>query len=305
MTNLVVLMSASAYAAACAEFARWAAHGCRMDGAAWEAVIYPLVGIVARPGMARSPLEATPLAACAALVVPRVVLPPPELAHYGATWARPAAARDPAGAARLQARLDAVRAQHPRLDCYGRMHSHPWPHRQPRPSGTDCAEHLTGALDANRAAGLPWALGLIAAAPGAGAAAWPIAAHALGAGGAITDLGPVRLVRDADPRVRQVLARPGWATPTGARRLDRQVAALTARGVAVTALPLHRGWYGLVLRPPGRSARLLALPPGYPTAAPRLLRPAAGGWTGAAVRAARPRRDGYDWCPYPLMQEVS
>jgi hypothetical protein len=54
-----------------------------------------------------------------------VVLPPPELAHYGATWARPAAAGGTTGAAALQARLDAVRARHPRLDCYGRMHSHP------------------------------------------------------------------------------------------------------------------------------------------------------------------------------------
>ena len=41
------------------------------------------------------------------------------------------------------------------------------------------------------------------------------------AGGAVMDLGPVRVVRDADARVRQVLARPGWATLTGARRLDR------------------------------------------------------------------------------------
>jgi hypothetical protein len=298
-------MSASAYAAACTEFARWAAHGRRMGGAAWEAVVYPLVGIVARPGLARSPLEATPLAACAALVIPRVVLPPPALAHYGATWARPAAARDSAGAATLQARLDAVRAQHPRLDCYGRMHSHPWPHRQPRPSGTDCAEHLTGALDANRAAGLPWALGLIAAAPGAGSAEWPIAAYAMSAGGAITDLGPVRVVRDADPRVRQVLARPGGATPTGGRRLEQQVAGLTAHGVTVTALPLHRGWYGLVMRAPGHPARLLALPPGFPTAAPRLLRPAAGGWTGAAVRrAGRPHGEVYDLRDYNLTREV-
>jgi len=305
MTNPVVLMSASAYAAACAEFAHWAAHGRRMDGAAWEAVVYPLVGIVARPGLARSPLEATPLAACSALVVPRVVMPPSELAHYGATWARPAAAGSATGAAALQARLDAVRARHPQIDCYGRMHSHPWPHRQPRPSGTDCAEHLTGALDANRAAGLPWALGLIAAAPGAGSADWPIAAYAMTAGGAIRDLGPVRVVRDADPRVRQVLARPSWATPTGTRRLERQVAALAARGVAVTALPLHRGWYGLVLRPPGESACLLALPPGSPPAAPRLLRPAAGGWTGAAVRRVGTRADAHDLRHYPLTQEVS
>jgi hypothetical protein len=305
MTNPLVLMSTSAYAAACDEFARWATHGRRMDGAAWEAVVYPLVGIVARPGMDCSPLEAMPLAACAALVIPRVVLPPPALAHYGATWARPAAVRDPAAAALLQARLDAVRAQHPRLDCYGRMHSHPWPHRQPRPSGTDCAEHLTGALDANRAAGLPWALGLIAAAPDGRSAAWPIAAYALAAGGAVTDLGPVRVVRDADPRVRQVLARRSWTGPAGARRLERQVAAFRARGVAVTALPLHRGWYGLVLRSPGGPPRLLALPPGYPAAAPRLLLPAAGGWTGEAVRrAGRPHGKGYDLLDYNLAREV-
>jgi hypothetical protein len=305
MTNPVVLMGASAYAAACAEFAHWAAHGRQAESAAWEAVVYPLVGIIPRPGMARSPLEATPLAACAALVVPRVVLPPPELAHYGATWARPAAAGGTTGAVALQARLDAVRAHHPRLDCYGRMHSHPWPHRQPRPSGTDCAEHLTGALAANRAAGLPWALGLIAATPGAGSVDWPIAAYAMTAGGAVTDLGPVRVVRDSDPRVRQVLAQPGWATATGARRLERQVAALTARGVAVTALPLHRGWYGLVLRPAGRPARLLALPPGFPAAAPRLLRPTAGGWTGETVRTVPPRGAAYDLRHYPPTQEVS
>jgi hypothetical protein len=304
MTNPVVLMSASAYAAACAEFARWAAHGRRIGGAAWEAVVYPLVGIVARPGMARSPVEATPLAACSALVVPRVVVPPPELAHYGATWARPAAVSNPAAAATLQTWLDAVRARHPRLDCYGRMHSHPWPHRQPHPSGTDCAEHLTGALDANRPAGLPWALGLIAAAPGAGSAEWPIAAYAMAAAGTVTDLGPVRVVHDGDPRVRQVLAWPGWATRMGARRLDRQVAAFTARGVGVMALPLHRGWYGLVLRPPGESACLLALPPGFPAAAPRLLRPVAGGWTGAAGRPARPRRAAYDARPSRTTREV-
>jgi hypothetical protein len=152
---------------------------------------------------------------------------------------------------------------------------------------------------------LPWALGLIAAAPGAGSAEWPIAAFAMTAGGAVMDLGPVRVVRDGDPRVRQVLARPGWATATGARRIERQVAALTARGVAVTALPLHRGWYGLVLRPPGRPACLLALPPGCPAAAPRLLRSIAGGWIGETVRAGGPRGAAHDVRPYSATREVS
>src|SRR6476661_4091307 len=107
METPVVYMSSSAYTAACAEFERWAAHGRRRNGHAWEAVVYPLVGLVARPEAARSPLEPTPLAACSALVVPRVVVPPPALAHYGPTWARPSQATAPTGAGELQARLDA------------------------------------------------------------------------------------------------------------------------------------------------------------------------------------------------------
>ena len=193
MNTPEVWMSASAYAAACAEFARWAAVGRRRSGTAWEAVVYPLVGIVPRPGSERSPLEATPLADCAALVVPRVVVPPPALAHYGPTWARPRLGAATAGAAAdLQARLDAVRAAHPRLDCYGRMHSHPWPHEAPHPSGTDCREHLTGALESNAAAGLPWSLGLIAAAPDEG----------LGAGGGGLGRYEVRGTRYEGSRIR-------------------------------------------------------------------------------------------------------
>jgi hypothetical protein len=168
-----VWMSARAYAAACAEFARWAAVGQARSGMAWEAVVYPLVGIVAQVGTERSPLEPTALTDCAALVVAEVVVPPPALAHYGPTWARPRLGAGTEGAAQdLQARLDAVRRAHPRLDCYGRMHSHPWPHEQPHPSGTDCSEHLTGALESNAAAGLPWSLGLIAAAPDEGWGVW-------------------------------------------------------------------------------------------------------------------------------------
>jgi hypothetical protein len=336
MNTPLVCMSANAYAAACAEFERWAETGRRRAGMAWEAVVYPLIGLVARPGRQRSPLEPTPLADCAALVVAGVVMPPPALAHYGPTWARPVAGAATAGAAAdLQARLAAVRARHPRLDCYGRMHSHPWPHTHPQPSGTDCREHLTGALESNAAAGLPWSLGLIAAAPaaqglgvgdqGSGirdqaagirgqrvvlsdqppppnpqplphSSSWPVQAYALLPEGQLVALGAVRVVPDDDARVRGVRAGAGWATPPGQRWLARQEAALAAHGVAVQALPLHRGWYGLALRWPGAPMRLLALPPTFPVAPPRLLRPApAGGWQGAAL----PSR-GKHWEAYHL-----
>lgn len=330
-----VCMSEHAYAAACAEFARWAGVGQRRSGMAWEAVVYPLVGIVPRPGLERSPAEPTPLTACAALVVPRVVVPPPALAHYGPTWARPRLGADTAGAAAdLQARLDAVRAAHPRLDCYGRMHSHPWPHRRPHPSGTDCSEHLTGALESNAAAGLPWSLGLIAAAPEEGLGVggwetgtrdqgpgirdrgsvgvlqspkskvqnplWPIQAYALLTGGELVPLGAVQVVADGAPWVRRVLGGAGWATAAGGRWRARQVAELTKRGWAVTALPLHRGWYGFALRPPGRPARLVALPPAFPAQPPRVLRPTPRGWEGWAV-APRERR----WGAYALFDVVT
>ncbi|HMA34295.1 MAG TPA: hypothetical protein VKY74_07405 [Chloroflexia bacterium] len=298
-----VLMSASAYTAACAEFEHWAAHGRRHGGSAWEAVVYPLVGLVPRPGAGRSPLEPTPLAACAALVVPRVVLPPAALAHYGPTWARPGDAAAPAGAAdELQARLAAGRAPHPRLDCYGRLHSHPWPHAHPHLSGTDCAEHLSGALAGNGAAGLPWALGLVAAAPRPGdPGTWPIQAYGLRAGGALVDLGGVTIASDADPRVRWVLGRAGWATPAGARWRARQIVTLAARGMPAAGHPLHRGWYGLAIRRPNRPVCLVALPPGFPAQPPRLLRPAAGGgWMGIAGPPALPR-----WSAYHLVEYVA
>jgi hypothetical protein len=329
MNTPEVWMSASAYAAACAEFARWAAIGQRRSGAAWEAVVYPLVGIVPRPGADRSPLEAMPLADCAALVVPRVVVPPPALAHYGPTWARPRLGAATAGAAAaLTARLAAVRAAHPRLDCYGRMHSHPWPHQQPHPSGTDCREHLTGALESNAAAGLPWSLGLIAAAPdeglGAGGwglvtrdrgrdqgsvvafqnpksaiqnpqpSAWPIQAYALLAGGALVPLGAVRVAADGDRRVRQVLAGARWAMTAGYRWRARQAARLAAQGRQVTALPLHRGWYGFVVRAAAGATRLVALPPAFPLVPPRVLRPVPGGWMGTAIAPRAGRWGAYD-----------
>jgi hypothetical protein len=333
MNTPEVWMSASAYAAACAEFARWAAIGQRRSGAAWEAVVYPLVGIVSRPGAERSPLEATPLADCAALVVPRVVVPPPALAHYGPTWARPRLGAATAGAAAaLTARLAAVRAAHPRLDCYGRMHSHPWPHQQPHPSGTDCREHLTGALESNAAAGLSWSLGLIAAAPDGGLGAtdfgfsildfgrrdqgsrsrdqealgtlqnpkskiqnpqWPIQAYALLAAGALVPLGAVRVAAEGDRRVRQVLAGAGWATAAGIRWRARQAARLAAQGRQVMALPLHRGWYGFVVRAAG-ATRLVALPPTFPLVPPRVLQFTPGGWVGTAVTPRAARWGAYD-----------
>ena len=275
-----VRMGAAAYAAACAEFARWAAWGRQTDGAAWEAVVYPLVAVQARRGWARSPLEPLPLAGCAELLVPRVVMPPPALAHYGPTWARPAAGATMAAATALQAQLDAVRAAHPRLDCYGRMHSHPWPHRRPQPSGTDCAEHLSGALASNTAAGLPWALGLIAAAPGPNdpPGAWPIQAYALEAGERLTDLGAVRVVADDDPAIRVALAGPGWATPAGARRQAALAQAGQDDGLSVSGMALHRGWYALAGRSADRPVRLLALPPSFPTQPARRLHLTAAGW---------------------------
>ena len=254
--------------------------GQQRDGAAWEAVVYPLVAVQTRRGWGRSPLEPLPLAGCAALVVPRVVVPPPALAHYGPTWARPAAGATAVAAAALQAQLDAVRATHPRLDCYGRMHSHPWPHRCPHPSGTDCAEHLSGALASNAAAGLPWALGLIAAAPGPNDApgAWPIQAYALEAEGQLTNLGAVRVIADGDPAIRLALAGPGWATPSGARRRAALAQAGHDSGLSVSGMALHRGWYALAGRSAVGPARLLALPPGFPTQAARRLHLTDQGW---------------------------
>ena len=167
METPVVWMSASAYAAACAEFARWAADGRRRSGLAWEAVVYPLVGHRAAAGRRAQPAGSD---AAGRVCGAGGAAGGGAAARAGPLWPDLGAARGRARRRRArqptsQARLDAVRAAHPRLDCYGRMHSHPWPHRHPHPSGTDCAEHLTGALESNAAAGLPWSLGLIAAAP--------------------------------------------------------------------------------------------------------------------------------------------
>jgi hypothetical protein len=287
-------MGTRAYAAACAEFARWAEHGRRVDGAAWEAVVYPLVGVRARPGWARSPLESLPLAGCAALVVPRVVVPPPALAHYGPTWARPAGRATAEAAAALQTRIDAMRTAHPRIDCYGRMHSHPWPHTRPHPSGTDCAEHLTGALASNQAAGLPWALGLIAAAPGPGdpPGAWPIQAYALEPGDRLTDLGRVQVVPDSDTAVRTVLAPAGWARGRGLHLRTTWAGRYAGGGQAFTEAPLHRGWYAMACAAPDGTRRLFAFPPGYPAVSPRRLVLTTAGWqpeqpTTAQQRSAR------------------
>jgi hypothetical protein len=106
----------------------------------------------------------------------------------------------------------------------------------------------------------------------------------------------VRVVAEADPRVRRVLGRAGWATAAGRRWRARQVARVEAAEWAVTALPLHRGWYGFILRPPGGDARLVALPPAFPAQPPRLLRPTPAGWVGRAV-APREKR----WGAYPLL----
>ncbi len=279
MNGPTVIMGTQAYATACAEFAHWAAWGRQAEGAAWEAVVYPLLAVQARRGWTRSPLEPLPADGCAALVVPRVVVPPAPT-HYGPTWARPAAAATTATTAALQAALDAVRATHPRLDCYGRMHSHPWPHRRPYPSGTDCTEHLSGALASNTAAGLPWALGLIAAAPGPDdpSAAWPIQAYILEVGDRLTALGAVRVVADKDPLIRRALAAPGWTGSRGARQRAALARAGQAAGLNMSAMPLHRGWYALAGRAAGQPTRLLTLPPGFPAQPARCLHLTTTGW---------------------------
>jgi hypothetical protein len=107
-------------------------------------------------------------------------------------------------------------------------------------------------------------------------------------------LGAVRVVADADPRVRQVLARARWATAGGSRWRARQAARLEAAGWTVTALPLHRGWYGFVVRGSEGGVRLVALPPAFPVEPPRLLRRTPDGWTGAMVWPREKRWGAYD-----------
>ena len=110
----------------------------------------------------------------------------------------------------------------------------------------------------------------------------------------MVELGAVRVVPDDDARVRSVRAGAGWATPAGQRWLAQQTAALAAHGGDVQTLPLHRGWYALAVRPPGAPVRLLALPPTFPVAPPRLLRPApAGGWQGEPVPSRGKHWDAY------------
>ena len=109
------------------------------------------------------------------------------------------------------------------------------------------------------------------------------------------ELGAVRVVPDDDSRVRGVRAGAGWATPAGQLWLARQTAALAAQGVEVQALPLHRGWYGLALRQSAAPVRLLALPPTFPLAPPRLLRPApTGGRQGDPVPPRGKHWDAYN-----------
>jgi len=97
----------------------------------------------------------------------------------------------------------------------------------------------------------------------------------------------VRLDRDAHDLERVQVAEIGGG-------------AIAQRGWAVTALPLHRGWYGLVVRGSAGATRLIALPPSFPLTPWRMVRRAADGmWQAEATG-----RGGRGWSAHDLLDAL-